>query len=241
MEEYFARFLDMVEELKSEPYIQVLHFELFEAAKPQDISKIEEMLGCSLDSSIKDFYMVSNGLQLKWIHKQNPRFDSKHHCYREGGFDFLEPLEWYGLEDGCVNILPLQMAFVEQDWGDIVWSYADEEQSIEFGGTTHNLLELMQGMKPLDLFSKSSAMVFLVEEGVANPKVLLAQDHFADVESSRITNFDSYIEFVLHHWGLVEERRKFYCEYGGHHMQMVITPAEYWQERPRPDLRSFYP
>ena len=69
MEDYFARFLDMVETLESAPYIQVLNFELFEPAKPQDISKIEEMLGCSLDSSMKDFYMVSNGLQLKWIHK----------------------------------------------------------------------------------------------------------------------------------------------------------------------------
>ena len=129
---------------------------------------------------------------------------------------------------------------MEQDWGGIVWSYADEGQSIAFGGATHNLLEFMQAMKPLDLFSKSDAMLLLMEARGKDSKVLLAQDHFADVESSRITNFNSYLEFVLHHWGLVGERRKFYSEYGGHQRQMLIAPAAYWKERPRPDLESLY-
>jgi hypothetical protein len=240
VEEYFARFLEMVEELNSTPYIQVLNFELFKPARPQDISNIEEMLGCPLVNSIKNFYMLSNGLQLKWIHKENPSFDARQHCYKEGGFDYLEPMEWYGPEDGCINILPLQVAFVEQDWDDIVWSYTSEGKSLEFGGSAHNLLELMQRVKPLDIFSKSSGMVFLLEEGVANPKVLLTQDHFAEVGSSRITHFSSYLEFILHHWGLVAERRKFYNEYGGHEMPMVVTPAEYWEGQLRPNLRELY-
>jgi|GEM_PF-4659300 len=201
---------------------------------------VEDTLGCSLDPSIKDFYKLSNGLQLKWIHKNTPEYDAIQHHYCEKGFDFLNPLEWYGCEDGCINILPLQLALVEQDWSDFVWSYADERYDIEFGGATHNLLEFRQRIKPLDLFSKSEAMAFLIEKHVSNPKVLPTQDHFAEATHSKITNLSSYLEFVLHHWGLVRERSKFYSVYGGHEQQMVYTPTAHWQERPRPDIEMLY-
>jgi hypothetical protein len=136
MEEYFKRFLEMVEELKMMPHVQVTNFELFDPASTYEITATEESLGFLLDNDIKDFYTISNGLQLKWIHKKNPKFNSDQHRYQKDGFDFIEPLEWYGSEDGCINILPLRMIFLEQNWGDIVWSYRDEGQSIDFCGSS---------------------------------------------------------------------------------------------------------
>ncbi|MGF1488882.1 MAG: hypothetical protein ACFBSE_17495 [Prochloraceae cyanobacterium] len=240
MEEYFSRFLEMVEELKSSPYVQVLNFELFEAVEPKVITRVEEILRCNLDTSIKDFYQISNGLQLKWIHKKNPEFDSEEHYYREEGFDYLQPIEEYGLEDGCINILPLQVTLFEQNWSDIVWSYEDEGYSVEFCGAIHDRLALMQRLKPLDIFSKSEAMAFLIEEGIGNPKVILVQDHFAEVEDSRITDFRSYLDFILHYRGLIAERRNFYNEYKGHRIPTIRTTLEYWANDQRQDLQFLY-
>ena len=227
MEDYFIQFLEMVEELKSKPYIQILNFELFNGASAYDIAMVEEAIGCELDSSIKEFYQISNGLQLKWIHKNNPSYDPKKHFYEEGCFE--DPLEWYGPEDGCINIESVE-TFLE-DWDSIVWFDEDEGYTIEFDKVLYDSLDFFKSIKPLDIFSKSQSMVYFARQGISNPKVLLAIDHFADLEYSRTTNFKSYLQFILETWGLVDERDKYYREYRGSSMPMLIDNSEYLKKR----------
>lgn len=240
MEEWFNRFLDMVENLKNNPEIVVTNFSIFDPITDLDIDRVEGIAGSKLDPTIKDFFTLSNGLQLKWIHKKNPQYDANSHQPTDSGFDWLQPLEWYGVEDGCINILPLQVSLLDQEWGEIVWSYEDEGQRIEFANQEYDLLLLLQNVKPMDIFSKSSSMAFLLSKSSGNPQILLAQDHFADIESSIVTNFISYLEFLLHHYGMVEKRTDIFSEYGGHNNPLVLMGKEYWEEQDRPHIDGLY-
>ncbi len=240
MSDYLIRFENMIRELDSMPCIEILSFNLFDPVDINVVRSIESLLGIALGSLVKDFYTKSNGLQLKWIHQSNPSFDSSKHCFEEGGFDYLQPLEWYESVDGCVNILPLEAIFLEQDWEDVVWFFEDQNSDLVFNNKEFNRLELKQTFKPFDIFSKSETMAFLIEDGIGDLKALLLQDHFAEIEYSRLTNFSSYLEFILHHWGLVDERENFYSEYNGHEMPLLLTPSDYWKDQPCPNLQLLY-
>lgn len=241
MEDYFLRFMEIVDELKSLPQIEVISFSVFPPVSADKVSFVEEMIRASLDDSIKEFYKQSNGLQLKWIHKKNPQYDPQKHVFLNQSFDILNPWEDYWPEDGCVNILPLEEVFFRQEWGDIIWSYDDKDIQIKFNDRDYDLFELMRSIRPFDVFSKDSCMAFHLKQGEGNPKALLAQDHYIDIESSRLTDFNSYLEFILIKRGLINARRDFYNEYNGHNMDMVITPKEYWADVDIPDIRRLYP
>ena len=109
MEDWFVRLLEMVEELKARADVEVLGFTLCDPITLSEVRVIEERLGAVLPDDIRAFFDISNGMQLKWIHKENPKYDPTKHKPSDAGFDWLAPLDWYAPDDACINMLPLQM------------------------------------------------------------------------------------------------------------------------------------
>ncbi len=227
MNDYLARFHKMVESLNHHPKVQLLHFHTFPPASDENIKKVEEQLGYPLHSSIISFYQQTNGLQLSWIFKSNEQFDSHSHQLQESPLDFEHQYMDYHPEDGSVMILPIEQAFLK-DWHDQVYfDFMDDDDEESFMNQSYGLLNFSKRIKPFDCFNKYYDMAFFLD-GSSNPPVILGDDHQACYTDSKVTDFESYLEFVLANKGVVNRRKGFYYQYQGHKDDFVSSPHAFW-------------
>jgi hypothetical protein len=234
MENYLDRFATMVEELKScSDKLVLLNYNLFEPASVAAVANVESKLGFSLDESVKDFFCLSNGLQLRWILKNDPNYNPETHRFSSEPFDWLDPWRSYLPDTGLINILPLEEIFFNE-WKDYVWSPADAAVPERFLGVEYNGVFFGKNIKPFDAFGKFYSMVFFIGDKNREYKVVMGDDHLADFKNSKVTNFESYLEFLLATRGIVEERKKFYLDSFGSSAEpkeILITDQNYWQDR----------
>ena len=106
MDDYLERFKAMVEELKAHPDVVVTHFLTFPPVSERVISRIDRHLKVELHSSIKSFFRQTNGLQLKWIHRKDPKFNpSRQYIFSETPFSIHDVLGDDGHFTGCGSAL----------------------------------------------------------------------------------------------------------------------------------------
>jgi hypothetical protein len=147
-------------------------------------------------------------------------------------FDSLYPWSGYLNETGLVNILPLEKIFLG-DWKDLVWFENEANRQTTFYGVEYDSLFFKQHVKPFDLFNKNYTTAFFVGDRQADPKVLLGSDHNADFVSTKVTNFESYMEFLIAKKGAVEERAKFYAagwNSAAKRKRLLITRRDFWTD-----------
>lgn len=225
----------MVEELREHPKVVVLHYHIFPPATDEQIALVENKLGITLDESITSFYKQSNGLQLIWVFKSNEKFDESIHFPNDEHLDFHRQYEDYHTEDGTVMIQPIESAFL-RDWKDVVYFDDmnkevpnDRNEEAEFLlGKIYSIYDFHQKIQPFDCFSKYSDMAFFLN-GSGNPAVLLGDDHHNVYTDSKITDFESYMEFIIANKGLGERRSDFYHTYSTQE-NIMQTPASFWTE-----------
>ncbi|MEM6831188.1 MAG: hypothetical protein AAF551_11800, partial [Bacteroidota bacterium] len=133
--------------------------------------------------------------------------------------------------DGYINIFPLKKIIDYASWENIIWTDDDKRYTRSFMNMEMNLYDLRTRFRPFDFFSDSESMAFYVDVNSCELKTLLIQDDLLDPNYSRITNFQSYIEFLLATKGLIDEREQFYKEKGGHERETLITPEDYWEDK----------
>jgi hypothetical protein len=232
MKNYLARFAMMVEELKRcGDVVALLNYNLFEPVPDASLAEVEDVLGMPLGESIKDFFKLTNGLQLRWILKSSPAFDPEKHRFTPEPFDWLLPWDDYLPDTGLVNVLPLEEIFL-RDWKGFVWFGSEAKRRNRFLGVEYNGLSFKKSIKPFDAFNKFYSMAFFVGDRQSDPKVILGEDHLADFASSRVTNFESYLEFLLATKGIVAERKNFYSDSfnsSAEPKEVLITRADDWQ------------
>jgi hypothetical protein len=232
-EEVRDRFEHLVAALRTHAEIIVLaaHAGLPVSANAE--RRVAEVLGVALADSVVSLYRQANGLQLRWIRRDNPRFDEARHHFVPGPFDPLLPWNTATPEDGLINLLPLEMCFLS-DWKDFTWSGQETGREI-FLGVEYDRLDLRRSIRPFDVFSGSCAMVFVSADGDPNPKLVLGDDHIADITSSKITDAASYFEFLIASRGEVAARYRAYADAFGaaaHPQRRLVTDASYWAEHP---------
>ncbi len=238
MESYLLRFQKMVEELREHPKVQVTHFHTFPPASDQEIEKVEQALGYSLHSSIREFYQQTNGLQLLWIYTLNEQFDSEVHFERKQPLDFYRQYHDYYPEDGAVMIQPIHSAFLH-DWKEQVYfDFMTHEEEEEFLDKKYGSLDFHQKLKPFDAFNKYYDMAFFLD-GSSNPPVILGDDHQACYTDSKVTDFSSYLEFILANKGAVSRRKNFYHQFSGHRSPVLKTPTSFFTKDHILDLDIF--
>ncbi|MEM6965538.1 MAG: hypothetical protein AAF573_12275, partial [Bacteroidota bacterium] len=73
---WLSRFQEMVKELGEHPQVEVLDFHTFPPIEWSKIEFLEEKYKVKIPSSFFDFYKKTNGLQLRWIFKNNENYKS---------------------------------------------------------------------------------------------------------------------------------------------------------------------
>lgn len=243
MNSYLSRFNEMVEGLRKHPKVVVLHYHIFPPATNEQIAQVENKLNITLDQSIVSFYKQTNGLQLIWIFKSNEKFDEATHFPDEKPLDFLRQFEDYYTEDGTVMIQPIESAFLK-DWKGIVYFddmnkeiLNDNNEEVEhLLGKNYSVYDFHQKIQPFDCFSKYADMAFFLD-GTGNPPVLLGDDHQNVYTDSKVTDFESYMEFIIANKGLGERRTDFYHSHSTP-KEISKTPISYWTKDNIIDLDS---
>lgn len=233
MEDRIFRLLEMVEALKQRPDVMVLHSAVRPAVSEADLEWIEQEKKIQLAEPIKAFYRITNGFQLLWTSANKQESERRRSA---GGAEFSEdlPRKEYLDFEGCINIWPLHRIFTE-DWSEEIYFQSDQNKIVSIGAERLTLYDYKKRLKPFDLFSKERCMCFYVDENDRNSmsRVLLASGHYTDVQSSKVTDFPSYLEFLIANHGLVESR-KFYVSSRSFDLSIETTDESFWRNRPSP-------
>lgn len=214
--------LNLVEELKKNEDISVLNNHIFPPVSNGDFSAISDYLGKQLDKDIVDFYKETNGLQIRWIYKNNPRYNPRLHIENELPFTYLDVITEEFYYDGCINILPLNEVFFDIDWNTVFVFDEDAGKSFNFMHEDFDLMDLKKKLRPFDLFARNDCMSFFTGSSIDFLPCVLQQSYYLDFNSSRVTDFTSYLSFVLENNLLVKSRRSKYNEINGHLKQPLI-------------------
>jgi uncharacterized protein YjbI with pentapeptide repeats len=222
---YLARFHQLAEELKAHPKVRLLAYHSFPAVDPTKVSKAEQLLGQPLDRKIKEFYRETNGLQLRWIFENNEDLDERVHQWKTKAEHWNYAKDAFRAEDGVIFILPFEAVFIDPiDHGlDILGG----QEEIEFMNDRQDLLAFYQKIRPFDAFSSYCNMAFYMD-GTAKPPLLMGDEHCSNYTDSRLTDFESYLEFLLATKGLCRKRKSFYGQYQGHELAALLTDEAYW-------------
>jgi hypothetical protein len=196
MENYLERFKRMVEELRGHPDVILTRFLIFPPASEHLITRVDRHLGMELHESIKSFYRQTNGLQLQWMHRKDPKFDPyRHYALSEVPLTIQDILQDDGHHTACVNILPMPDVFLNEDmWEGLVWFDPQDEERKQ--------------IHPFDLFNFYYDMAFILGDQDPDPTVTLGTDHLASHDDGFDTRFETYMEFILLQKGWVDARHR---------------------------------
>ena len=223
---YLARFHQLANELEKHPKVRLLGYFTFPSVSDETLNKIEQDLGAALDERIKAFYKASNGLQLRWIFENNEEFNEAVHQPATRPSDWQYASDAFRAEDGVIAILPLEKVFAKQT---MELDLSDAREKLDFLGQQLSLADFYQRIKPIDAFSFYCNMAFYLD-GTAYPPVLMGDEQGSNFTDSRLTDFHSYLEFLLATKGLCRKRKTFYGQYQGYKQPALLTDESFWAQ-----------
>ena len=231
---YVEIFSKIKSEIEEHSLLELVEFQVYPSISKDIIIAVEQKIGQPLADPILNFYGQTNGLKLTW--RWNSRLSLEEFERAKEKYDDY-PAELDGNEDipyACINLISLEDCFLNLAWDGL--ELGDTQATTEFGGVAHPHDNFAKMVKPFDLFSTFYSMAFVLEEGVVDPKVILLSDYYVQWNYSRITNFESYLEFLLVSRGIVESRKRLYSEYRGDLKPVLQTPSGYWKTEDIPKL-----
>ena len=225
---YIEAFNNLARELARHSKIELLGYHTFAPLKEQELEALETKYNCQLDENIRRFYTQTNGLQLRWMFKDNPAYHSDkyppfHRSIAPVGWDYTE--ESFEKEDGCVLLLPL-----EEVLRNIVSPNVYQEDII-LEKKTYSTVDFHTCIRPFDNFSYYCNMALFLQKG-KSPLVLLGDEVGTCFRDSRWTTFGTYLDFILASKGYGRRRKAFFGATEGY-QQAVITSLppkiqQYW-------------
>ena len=223
---YTTRVEQMIREINSSENVSLVSYWKGDPLSNRDLSSLEQDFNFPIDEKIIQFYQEMNGLQIRWVHKQNSFFDSIPE-YSNTAFDPLLPSfeEWKF--DGSINIWPLRRAIIEENWEDVIW-FNDEDQEInDFVDGAELVTKIKQCIRPFDIFQTYYAMAFYLNDSKNNWSVLMVGNYFQSFNESLLTNFESYVNFLFATLGSVFLRQKYFYCFDGFRNSMVKFPPNW--------------
>ncbi|AKT40658.1 SMI1/KNR4 family protein [Chondromyces crocatus] len=189
---FLEAFNTMVEALRAHPKVEVYEVKVAAPASDAAIARAEAQLKRSLPDDVRAFYLAHDGVFLTWGLAGRAVQDPL------SAFEFPD----YGAPPGVINLLPIDRVFrrfwVEQsfiNWYErphtaifgVAAQDADDEQRVRAG-----LVDSFGNYHHAD-------MVFGPPDQPA--RMLVAGDHGADLMSSNVSSFATYLEVTLAIWG----------------------------------------
>jgi hypothetical protein len=214
----------LVNELSSHPYIEVI--EIFFNSPVQDnlIEAIEDEYKFQLPSPVKDFYKMFNGLKVEWI----LNIDCIPSSIREQVLEYDYFTDIVG-SVGLINIISIEECFLGGQYIEPIFSDSDLNDEIQFKGITWQERDMIRQLKPFDIFDVlygGDCMSFFIDPIHNEIDVLLLTNHFAGWNYSRLTDFNSYLKFLLVTKGIIRARSVVFEEDEGDTMENYMFTNE---------------
>lgn len=231
--DYKKIFNQIVSDIEANPYLELIVSEFNEGLNAKELSKTKIELYDSLGyfknillNPIFDFYSQYNGLKIKW--KISSSLDDK--SYDKLLEDFTD---WdipnldnkRDLEVGSINILPFEDVFIyEQDYFDK--SNPDKSNSDDFfthfGNHIYEGNSFGQLLFLFDLYSDTDCMSFVADEDNQELKVIQLSDYYIVWDNSKISYFESYVNFLAATRGSIISRKRFFEHYRGDKVDPLV-------------------
>ncbi len=206
LEDYWERFCAMAADLQSVADVVVLNFHVFPPMNAAELKQAEEGLGYSLPEDLRTFYQQTNGLQLRWIEKDNPGFDP--------ALDVpsTKPLPWDWepgprREDGIVFIPPLAQLLAVEHVPTAVDDPTDRYRQLYFSERIP-IAEFRSSLRVFDRFSDSQQALLCLRPGEP-ASLLLGNLLDRRFDLTFYIDIGTYLEFLLARLGLVQYREIF--------------------------------
>lgn len=214
---YIEAFNNLAKELARHSKIELLGYHTFAPLKEQALEALETKYNCQLDETIRRFYTQTNGLQLRWMFKNNPAYHSDkyppfHRSIAPVGWNYTE--ESFEKEDGCVLILPLEAVL-----RNIVSPNVCQED-ILLGNKTYSTVDFHTCIRPFDNFSYYCNMSLFLQKG-KSPLVLLGDEVGTCFKDSRWTTFGTYLDFILASKAFGRRRKAFFGATEGYKQALI--------------------
>jgi hypothetical protein len=231
---YVERFRKVVEEVEANPALEVVTFKVKAPAKREELRAAEEVLGAKLAEPLRRFYGEANGLHLHWRVREDLGFEETKKLQQEFDDYPIQTPEDTSIPFAQIHLLGLLESLKKKRWPQL--KMPASEDLFEFQGQSYDYNEFGKRLRPFDIFTAYECMAFLLEEGVGDPKLMLLTDYYAEWDETRITDFDSYMEFLLATRGISEARKKFFAESHGDRKPPLKTGPRYWTPARTPKL-----
>ena len=202
--DYLTAFQAQARALAQEPEVVLLGFHTFAPLTAAALDALEARHQCTFCPALRQFYQQTNGLQLRWIFKNNPAYHPQQHPPHQSN---RPPVAWdyatqaYRAEEGCLLLLPLEELLATAL--PPVWSDAP----IQLGGKPYTPLEFYGALRPLDLFSAYDSMGLLLR-GSEPPLVVLREEEGAWAAETAVLSFEQYLHFLHASLGHAVRRRE---------------------------------
>jgi len=133
-------------ELAIHAKVELLGYHTFSGLTRKEIDDLETKYNCQLDDAIRAFYSQTNGLQLLWMFKNNPNYDSnKYPEFQKNtapvAWDYA--IESFEKEDGCLIMPPLEAVLRKLVPPNI------NQEDVSFGGQTYSTIDFHSHLRPL--------------------------------------------------------------------------------------------
>lgn len=209
VENFLERMNVLLEELKAHPKITLLNYYVPAPATEQDFAEVESHIGFPLPEDIKAFYRQCNGLQLRWVHKDNWNVDQKiWKEFMEGPFDYEETTIERGIE-GVVHILGVREVFFRQlPFQKKALRERELNMTYLINGESLTFRELEPFIWNFDLFSASFdfGLMFLGTTLKVTPLLLISMGHRFPSLGGSILKISDYLDLILLKKGCADAR-----------------------------------
>lgn len=204
--DYVRRFHEMVEELRRHDRVAVSRVHVAPPVSEETIREVHAELGFELADGILALYRQANGLSLEWVPKDHSAYDPDAHAE-----EVHEPFDMVpqDVPGGVIHLYPFESLL--DDFEDVFWFDWMAGQTAQLEGRTYDLLAFSKALRPIDYFSEYMMAAVFLGDGVAEPPVLLGDDHGASFTSFRPTSFDAYMEGILALRGSALGRQRFFA------------------------------
>ncbi len=221
---WLERFHAMVAELRTDPEIRIHQLQVNPPASEADLAAVEKHLGARLAPALRTFYQAADGLMLRWIHARHPDIGSPKAGVVARKLKTGTILAGDTIEHGLINLRPVRETFLDADWEGGIWfDHLSDCDPVEIDGGEVPSLTFHQALRPFDVYNFYEINALYCRPGNGDPPVLFGTDHGVDwsdsCEEKKHPTFESYLETILAHRGLIESRAK-------------IRPREHWEKHP---------
>ncbi|MCB9741223.1 MAG: SMI1/KNR4 family protein [Alphaproteobacteria bacterium] len=225
LSDFVARYEAMVDALSRDPSVRIVNDLVKPPLSEEAIAALEARWGGRLSPALRNLYLQTDGIVLRWIFTNSEHFDNFEHRLQPGeqGFNADE-----GRCDGALRIGSLEELLFRSWEGEFVFDFMTNEQTEDFAGEIWGQRSFHEALRVFDTFNHYNMAALVLRPGEAEGPVILGDDHGACWTDSRRVGFETYMEGQIKSLARVQTRRDVLGVYAGHQQPLV----EDWPEEP---------